>query len=88
MNTKVKNTVIAAIVAVLASSVTALGNSVSMASIDEGASSAIKGMQQKAFLVSATPTSIKAYEVVRDAASQAKKRQLRSQLEALGIKVD
>ncbi len=89
MGTKVRNTVVAAVIAVLASSAFALGNSVSVACIDEGASSAVKRSQQEALLISAaTPASIEAYEAASDAARQATEQQLRRELEALGIWVD
>lgn len=88
MNTKVRNTVVAAVVAVFASSALALGNAGSMACIDEGASPAVKRAQSEALLVSATPNSTEAYEAASDGASQAKEQQLKRKLEALGVWVD
>ncbi|CAA9360341.1 MAG: hypothetical protein AVDCRST_MAG93-7619 [uncultured Chloroflexia bacterium] len=85
MNTKVRNTVVAAVVTVLAS--TALANVELVARIDEGASSAARRAQQEALLVSATPASIEAYEATRDDATQADE-QLKRKLEALGVWVD
>lgn len=89
MNTKVKNTVVAAVTAALASTALALSNAGLMACIDEGASSAKRRSQQETLLVSTTPPGLnKSREAASHQTRQTKEQQLKRELEALGIWVD
>lgn len=88
MDTKVRNTVVAAVVAVLASSALALGSPASKACIDEGGSSTVRVAQQQTKHVAATPDSTEANEVAEEDANPAREQQLRRELEALGVWVD
>lgn len=88
MDTKVRNTVLVAVVAVLASSAFALGNPASKACIDEGGSSTVRVAQQQTKQVASTTTSTEANEVMEVDASAVQEQQLRRELEALGVWVD